>query len=496
MMPFNAVINRNKKPSIVFAAAEALPFAKTGGLADVVGALSAALVQKGASITVFLPLYSQIDQHRFLLKDTEKEISIPISDRKEQGRLYTSYHDGVHYVFIAHDRYFNRPGFYGTGEGDYFDNAERYLFFSRGVIEGANALGLQPDVFHCHDWHSALIPLYLKTVYADIFPHIPTVLTVHNLGYQGIFWHYDWHLLKLPWDYFNDQHLEFFGKINFLKGGLLYADLLTTVSTTYAREIQNPENGFGLDGVFRMRKEDLHGIINGIDTVEWDPSHDPHIAAHYTANIVSGKYNCKAALQKELGFPVKKNIPLLGMISRLADQKGIDLVAGVFNKIMKYPLQIVILGAGEKKHEIMLREISERYPDQAVVKIAYDPALAHRIEAGADIFLMPSRYEPCGLNQMMSLRYGTVPIVRATGGLHDTVSVYNWKTGKGNGFKFKSATDRAFMRQIKKALSLYKDKKHWLALMKNGMEGDYSWKASADTYFRLFETIIERQENR
>jgi len=489
---------RNPEPlNVIFASSEALPYVKTGGLADVGAALPTALRRKGVSVTCFLPLYGQIDQAKHFIKPVGKEISVPISDRHETAQLYQAEYEGVTSYFISHDHYFNRPGLYGTQAAPYQDNAERFIFFSRAVLEGAKILGLKPDVVHCNDWHTALIPLYLKTAYAAGFPNTASLFTIHNLGYQGLFWHLDWHLLNLSWDYFNFRGLEFYGEINFLKGGLYYADLISTVSVKYTKEIQTPDFGHGLDGVLRDRTADLYGILNGLDTIEWNPGSDPHIAATYDITDLSGKQACKAALQKEFELPVVKKTPLFAIITRLVEQKGLRLIAGVIEKLLQKSVQLIVLGTGEKEYETLLQGFATRYPDKMSVRITYDSNLSHRIEAGADIFLMPSRYEPCGLNQMMSLRYGTVPIVRATGGLDDTVKIFNQKTGKGNGFKFKAYTESALLKQINKARALFEDKKTWRTLMKNGMAGDYSWDRSSKTYIKhyrqLKKTIQEKR---
>ncbi|MDC4203608.1 MAG: glycogen synthase GlgA [Candidatus Manganitrophus sp.] len=483
------------KLNIMMAASEAAPYAKTGGLADVVGALSKALAARGASVSVFLPFYSQIDQSRFPLKSTGQTIAVPVSGRLETGEIFSHELAGVQYYFIKNDPYFNRPGLYGTNEGDYTDNAARFVFFSRAVLESAKTLDLRPQIVHSHDWHTGLIPVYLKTAYASepSFQETATLFTIHNLGYQGIFWHYDWHLLNLPWDYFNHEALEFYGKINFLKGGLIFADALSTVSPRYAKEIQTAAYGHRLEGVLRKRRKDLFGILNAIDTEEWDPSRDPCIASAYDAKAIQGKEKCKAALQKELGLPVQKDVPLLAMISRLSEQKGIDLIVSAFDRMMATGAQLIILGNGDKEYEMRLEALAKEYPQQAVVKIAYDHPLAHRIEAGADIFLMPSKYEPCGLSQMMSLRYGTVPVVRATGGLDDTITQFNPDTLKGNGFKFKAYTATAFFRQVQNALSLFREKKKWRALIRNGMEGNYAWDASAEKYLNLYRRIHNKK---
>jgi starch synthase len=486
------------KLNLLMAAAEATPYAKTGGLADVVGALSKALAARGVSVSVFLPLYAQIDQKRFPLKPTGKVVTVPVSDRLEAGEIF--YHElaGVQYYFIKHDPSFNRPGLYGTNEGDYTDNAARFVFFSRAVLEAAKGLDLRPHIVHCHDWHTGLIPVFLKTTYANepSFRETTTLFTIHNLGYQGIFWHYDWHLLNLSWDFFNHEALEFYGKINLLKGGLVFADALSTVSPTYAKEIQTSEYGYRLEGVLRKRRKDLFGILNGIDTEEWDPSHDPDIASSYNAKTLQGKEKCKAALQTEIGLLNQREVPLLAMISRLSEQKGIDLIVSIFNKMMATGAQFILLGNGDKEYEMRLGALAKGYPQQAVVKIAYDHLFAHRIEAGADLFLMPSKYEPCGLSQMMSLRYGTVPVVRATGGLDDTVTQFSPDTLKGNGFKFKAYTETAFFRQIQNALSLFREKKKWRALIRNGMEGNYSWDASAEKYLKLYRRIYNKKRGK
>lgn len=484
------------KLNILMAASEAAPYAKTGGLADVVSGLSKAFAARGVSVSVFLPLYtSQIDQERFSLKPTGRTFSVPVSDQLVPGEIFSHQLAGVRYYFIKNDPYFNRPGLYGTNEGDYPDNAARFVFFSRAVLESARVLGLRPDIVHCHDWHTGLLPVFLKAAYASdpSFHETATLFTIHNLGYQGLFWHYDWHLLNLPWDYFNPEALEFYGKINFMKGGLVFADALSTVSPGYAKEIQTVAYGHRLEGVLRKRRKDLYGILNGIDTDEWDPSRDPHIATTYDAKALQGKEKCKTALQKEVGLPVQKEVPLLATISRLSEQKGIDLIVSIFDKVMATGAQFIVLGSGDKEYERRLEALAKGYPRQAVVKITYDPVLAHRIEAGADLFLMPSKYEPCGLSQMMSLRYGTVPVVRATGGLDDTVTAFNPDTLKGNGFKFNAYTATAFFRQIQNALSLFREKKKWRALIRNGMAGNYSWDASAEKYLKLYHLIPKKK---
>lgn len=484
--------------NIVMAAAESAPYAKTGGLGDVVGAISKALVAQGATVTVFLPLYGSIDRERFSLKPTGRSFTVPLSDRQESGEIFSGEMGGVRYYFIRHDPFFDRPFLYGTNEGDYPDNAARFVFFSKAVLESIRTLGLRPDIIHSHDWHAGLIPLFLKTQASDdpSLQNSASLFTIHNLGYQGLFWHYDWHLLNLPWEYFSPEALEFYGKINFMKAGLIFADALSTVSPRYAKEIQTAEYGHQLEGVLRKRRKDLYGILNGIDTEEWDPSRDPHLPFRYDAKSLEAKGACKAALQRELHMPIDKETPLLAMVTRLSEQKGIDLLEAAFERIMSSNVQLVVLGSGDKGYETRLQQLAKDYPQRAVVKIAYDYGLAHRIEAGADLFLMPSKYEPCGLSQMMSLRYGTVPLVRATGGLDDTVTQFNPKTLKGNGFKFSAYTPTAFFRQIQQALSLFREKKKWQSLIRNGMEGTYSWDHSAERYIRLYQMTLKRKRGK
>ncbi|MFQ5949541.1 MAG: glycogen synthase GlgA [Nitrospiria bacterium] len=484
---------QSRRINVIIAASEVVPYAKTGGLADVLGGLSTTLSRKGLSVVVFLPLYTGVDLQGSLLRPAGKRISVPISQRKEDGELFVHESEGVSYYFLKKDRYFARPGIYGTSEGDYPDNAERFLFFSRGVLEAIKILGIQPDIFHCHDWHTGLIPLYLKTSYSNDFQNAPSLFTIHNLGYQGIFQREAWHLFNLSEDYLSDQALQFDGRINFLKGGILYADVLSTVSLKYAEEIQTTAYGNRLEPFLIRRRRDLFGILNGLDTKEWNPANDPYIPFQYDAKRLSGKERCKASLQEEFALPIRGGTPLLAMITRLAGQKGIDLATAAIENMMKWNIQLVILGSGEKKYETVLKSLAERYPNQMAVKIAYDHSLAHRIEAGADIFLMPSQYEPCGLNQMMSLRYGTVPVVRATGGLDDTITQFNPGTLRGNGFKFKAYTPTAFLRQIRKALSLYPERKKWDALIRNGMNVDYSWETAAERYINLYRSVINKR---
>ncbi|HWP34701.1 MAG TPA: glycogen synthase GlgA [Thermodesulfobacteriota bacterium] len=484
---------------ILFAASEVAPLAKTGGLADVAGALPRALARLGEEVRVVMPAYRVAMDPRHHLRDAGLALSVPIGGRSEtaavlEGRLGAGpggdsggEAGGVPVFLIRADRYYDRDGLYGVAGQDYQDNAERFAFFSRAVVELARQGPFKPDLFHLHDWQTGLVAAYLKHLYAGdpALGQPASVFTIHNLGYQGLFWHYDMHLTGLGWELFTPEGLEFWGKLSYLKAGLVFADMLTTVSPTYAREIQTPELGHGMDGVLRARADRLVGILNGIDTEEWNPATDRYIARRYNARTLAGKGVCKADLQRTFGLPVEPKTPLLGVVTRLAEQKGVDLLDAVLPALVERGVQFVLLGSGDPAYEARFRASAARWPRQVGVRIAYDNVLAHKIEAGADMFLMPSRYEPCGLNQMMSLRYGTVPIVRATGGLADTVMEASPEAG-GNGFVFVEYDPAAFLAAIDRALAAYRKPRTWRALMRRGMAGDYSWDAAARRYLEVY----------
>lgn len=483
---------------VLFASSEMTPFVKTGGLADVAGALPKAIKKMGGDVAAVLPKYSAIDDKKFRLRDTGITVKVPISDSIKEAEVLVGKAGDVPVYFIKNDSYFDRENLYGTKDGDYPDNAERFIFFSRAVIELSKALNFEADVIHCNDWQTALIPVYLKTLYREdpFFSKTATVYTVHNLGYQGHFWHFDMHLTGLGWELFHHDGIEFYGKINLMKGGLLFADIITAVSKGYSQEIKTEEYGYGLEGVLTLRENDLYGIVNGIDYDEWDPSNDKYIAANFSALDTKGKAVCKAELQRLFSLPVKKDVPLVAMISRLVDQKGFDLIEKAVDRLMAMDIQFVFLGTGDRRYEELLYKIGKMYPQKAGVRIAYDTALSHKIEAGADIFLMPSRYEPCGLNQLYSLRYGTIPVVRATGGLNDTIKNYSLKTGTGNGFKFKAYSDEVLLHELKRAVELYRDKGAWKKLMHNAMEYDSSWEHSAGEYLKVYRKAINKIKSR
>ncbi len=475
---------------IVFAASECVPFSKTGGLADVVGALPPALAALGHQVTVYLPKYKQTK----LTETTTvvRSITVPFDDRYRFCSIVDGgTHSGVKFYFIDYPPYFDRDALYGTPLGDYRDNAERFALYSRAVLEGCKVLGV-PEVFHCHDWQSALVPILLRSVYAEdpALRDVATVFTIHNMGYQGLFPPDTLPLLMLPWDLFTIDKLEFYGKINFLKGALVFSDFVTTVSKKYSQEIQTAEYGFGLEGVLKARAGTVTGILNGVDYNEWSPQTDKFIVAHYSPQDLGGKSACKQDLLAEFGVQnANPKLPLIGIVSRFAAQKGFDLISQVADRLAREDMIVVALGAGDKEYEDLFRRLNKQFPQKFAVKVAYDNKIAHKIEAGADMFLMPSRYEPCGLNQIYSLKYGTVPVVRATGGLDDTIENWDPQTRKGTGFKFTDYSGEALLANLRLALQAYRDQESWRTLMRNGMGKDFSWSASAREYLKVYERV-------
>ena len=476
--------------NIIFAASECVPFSKTGGLADVVGALPKALAHLGHNVSVYLPRYKQTKLVG--AKTLLPSVTIPFDDQyRFCAILDGGKADGVQFYFIDYPPFFDRDALYGTPAGDYPDNVERFALYSRAVLEASKILG-PPDIFHCHDWQSALVPVLLRNSYASdpVFRDVATVFTIHNIGYQGLFPPDILPLLMLSWDLFTIDKLEFWGKANFLKGALVFADFVTTVSKKYSQEIQTPEFGFGLDGVLRDRSSTVTGILNGVDYSEWSPEHDKFISRNYGPDNLDGKQVCKRDLLQQFGVPAANvDVPVIGIVSRFAAQKGFDLMAEIADDLATLPLMMTVLGSGDRKYEEIFRKLNKEYPGKFAVRIAYDNALSHKIEAGADMFLMPSRYEPSGLNQMYSLKYGTVPIVRATGGLDDTIEPVNPVTGEGTGFKFSSYSSKALLASIQEALQVFRDKPVWKKLMLNGMSKDFSWNASAKEYVKVYENL-------
>ena len=489
---------------IVMVASEVAPFSKEGGLADVLGALPRALGELGEDVCVISPLYRNVranaEKAGLALEPVEDgTFSVPIGDARVGGRVWRSAlpESNVTALFLQNDRYYDRDGYYtrGANNADYQDNSERFVFLARGALEWCRQSGLRPDVIHCHDWHSGLLPVYVKHVYRGDFPDTATVFTIHNLAYQGLFWHWDMNLAGLPWRLFNWHMLEFYGKLSFLKAGLVGADVLTTVSPTYAREIQTEQNGAGMHGVLQERSDDLYGIVNGIDEREWDPAADPLVPAAYSAEDLSGKADCRAALQTRFGLPHKAGVPVVAMAGPLAESKGLDLLKEALPELLGGELQFVLMGTGEPHDREFLSELHEQHAGRMGVMFKSTRELAHLLEAGSDIFLVPSRFEPCGTNQLYSMKYGTVPVVHATGGLADTVSdctPQGLEDGKATGFVFQEFSAAALLAALRRALALYAQPEQWRRLMLNGMRQDWSWGRSAREYLKAYRKAREK----
>ena len=476
---------------ILMATSEAVPFAKTGGLADVLGSLPTALMKSGADVRVIMPKYGSIPN---ALKETityKKNITIRMGWRNLFCGIEEAVYHGITYYFIDNEFYFNRVNLYG-----YNDDGERYAFFCRAVLEILPYLSFTPDIIHCHDWQTGMIPALLEIQYhhLDRYRNITSMFTIHNLRYQGVYGIHDmkeW--FGLSNEHFREDTLEFYGAGSFLKGALVYSKILTTVSPTYAEEIKNPFFGEHMEGLLNARSGELFGIINGIDYDEFNPKTDKLIYQNFSKSNLTGKTVNKLALQKELNLTSGEDIPMIGLISRLVDQKGLDLIACVFNEIMSEDIQFVILGTGDEKYERLFGEAMQRYPGKVSANIRFDNILAHKIYAASDLFLMPSLFEPCGLGQLISLRYGTLPIVRETGGLRDTVLSYREVTKEGNGFSFMHYNAHDMLHTIRRALEIYRNKTLRIKLCKTAMSCDYSWQSSAEKYMKLYETLIPKK---
>ena len=486
--------------NVLLIASEAVPYAKTGGLADVAGALPKYLRQMGVNVSLMMPLYQKVLTGGFKLVRERATVRVSLGQSVYEGAIWSTKlpETDVSVYFIQQDTFFNRPELYGEKGQDFKDNSQRFIFFSRACLEAVKVLGLKPDIIHANDWQTGLIPVYVKTLYRNDpdIGKIGTLFTVHNLAYQGLFWHWDMPLTGLPWELFNWTELEFYGKLNLLKGGLVYADCLNTVSKTYAKEIQTEELGCGLEGVLTQRRNELFGVVNGVDYSVWNPETDKLLAAQFSAGDLSGKAKCKKALQKENNLPQKATTPVVGIISRLDDQKGFDILTKGIDEVMKLGVQLVLLGTGDPKYHAMFEGIAKKYPRQTGIHLMFDNAMAHRIEAGADMFLMASRYEPCGLNQIYSLKYGTVPVVRATGGLADTIVDYDapaMENGGATGFKFVPYTTEALVGAMKRAVGVYGRPNEWKTLVANCMKQDWSWERAAAEYVDLYHWAIGRK---
>ena len=459
------------------------------------GSLSAAVQALGHEVIVFLPRYKTVDARKWELKTVIDRFEIPVGGEKEQGRLWErKLENGVRVFFIDHPEFFNRDAFYGTPHGDYPDNDRRFIFFQRAILSVLKELSFKPDILHCHDWQTGLIPVYLKALYANdsFFQKTRSIFTVHNLGYQGNFPPDSLPTTGLDWEHFRMERLEFYGKVSFLKGGLVDGDAVTTVSDRYAQEIQTREFGCGLEGVLSRRRDSLFGIVNGIDPEEWNPETDRDIAAHFSAAKIEKKTGNKTALQKENNLPVSPRKPLIGMVTRLVDQKGLDILISALGPLMQMGVQFVLLGTGEEKYHHVLRDFAKKNKNQCAVHILFDAKMAKRIYAGSDMMLMPSYYEPCGLGQMIALRFGSIPVVRETGGLADTIRNFDPKTAGGNGFSFRDYTPEALLDSVERALKIYEDEAEWHRLVRNAMASDFSWAASAKKYVRVYEITKRR----
>ena len=492
---------------VVIAASEAVPFSKTGGLADVAGALAKSLDQSGHDVTLILPDYFTLRQNNStlpLISDTGLRFSILMNGTIVSGAVNwtTLPNSGVRVLLVRQPEYFDRRQLYQEHGQGYIDNCERFSFFSRGVLEICRQMILRPDVIHTNDWQTGLINGLLQTQYNGRpgFERTASVITLHNMAYQGRFWHFDMPLTGMDWKHFNHNQMEAWGDLNLLKTGIAFADQITTVSPTYATEICTPEGGYGLEGLLMHRRDDLVGILNGIDDEVWNPETDQHLPARYSRETVrDGKPQCKAHLQKRMNLDQRADVPVLGMVSRMADQKGFDLITEAASRILSHDLQLVFLGTGDPMYEGQLRDLASRYPGKVAAEIGFDESLAHQIEAGADMFLMPSRFEPCGLNQMYSLRYGTVPIVRKVGGLAD--SVVNFETEiesiqTATGFVFAEYSKDLLAETIEKAIALYRQPEIWKRIVDNGMSRDWSWSRSALEYVSVYRKAMERRKRR
>ena len=491
-----------KKLKILFVTSEVVPFVKTGGLADVSSALPQRLSEMGHEVRIVVPKYGAVDDRKFKIHEVVrlKDLKVKIGEKEVTFSLKSCFLPGqkvrVQIYFLDNYEYFgNRNSLYTdplSGE-NYPDNDERFILLSRSVFELISKLGWIPDIIHCNDWQCGLIPAYLKTIYKDEeqFSNFKTLFTIHNLAYQGEFPKSSFSKTGLPEELNSEKGMEIYGKINFMKCGLLFADVINTVSETYAEEIRkNDELGAGLKTVLAKRKNDLYGIVNGIDMRVWNPEKDKLLPKKYSIKNLNNKIDNKKELTRKFGFKFDESIPVVGVITRLFDAKGLDLLTNSFNDLMKLNIQMVLLGTGDRKYHLFFDKMTGKYTGKFACYLGFNDELAHLIEGGADIFLMPSRYEPCGLNQMYSLVYGTVPVVRETGGLADTVIKYNDKTDVGNGFVFKKYEKAAFIREIKRAIITFKDTKTWTKIIKNGMRSDFSWTSSAKKYVDLYKTVL------
>ncbi len=484
---------------ILIVSSEMVPFSKTGGLADVIGALPKELKDLGHDTRVIIPKYKTTDLSNFIYKKVLSDLEISFGPEKKKINLYETKLPNGTIVYLIENEVFNRQGLYQENGRDYPDNAERFILFSKSVLAAIKGLAWEPHVIHANDWQTALIPAYIKTTLSrDLFyTSIATVYTIHNMGYLGVFPAEKMPLIGLSWEYFNPDYLEFWGNVCFSKAGIVFADVINTVSETYAKEIQTPEFGHGLDGLVRTRAEDVYGILNGVDYDIWDPAKDKNLKYHYKPSDLRGKASNKNFLRKKHNLENKKDCSIIGVVSRLTDQKGFDILSQCFDDIMGLNVQFVLLGDGDPKYRDLFFAYQEKYKGNVSINFGFDSADAPLIYAGSDMFLMPSKYEPCGLGQLISFKYGTLPVVRSTGGLADTVLDLDLDPKNGNGFAFNEYKPQALFSAVKRAVEKYNSsKKEWTAVQKRIMMYDYSWAVSAKKYLALYKKAIENLRTR
>ncbi|WP_246941497.1 glycogen synthase GlgA [Bacillus pinisoli] len=473
--------------NILFVVSECLPFAKTGGLADVAGSLPRELTEFGSNLSVILPLYGTIPEDDKRKMEYVDSFDVEVGWRKQYAGVKKLEENGVCYYFIDNEYYFKRDSLYG-----YYDDGERFSFFSKAVLEAIPYLDQSPNIVHCHDWHTAMIPFLLNEYYQElpVYQHIKTVFTIHNLHFQGLFPKEVLHeLLNVEDHYFTKEYLEYHGLVNFMKAGIVSSDYVTTVSPTYCEEIKTPYFGEGLDGLLREQNEKLFGILNGIDNRFYNPETDHYIQSNYTIKSIEEKRNNKINLQRFFNLPENTSTPIIGIISRLTSQKGLELITHIFHDLMQEDIQFIVLGTGDSTFEHFFKEMSYIYPDKVRAYIGFDERLAHLVYAGSDLFLMPSKFEPCGLGQLIAMRYGTIPIVRETGGLNDTVKPYNEFTQEGTGFSFTHFNAHDMLFTMRRALTIYREPERWFSLIEQAMSEDFSWSQSAFIYHQLYSKL-------
>lgn len=485
----------NSKLSVAYVSTEVFPYAKSGELADVASSLPKYLASLGMSVSVFMPMYRTPEIESLSKELDMSSLFVPLGERKIKATVFKGEQGKYDIYFINHPQYFWRDNIYGTGKGEYLDNDERFIFFSRAVLEFLAKKKIHIDILHCNSWPTALIPVFLKTIYSHKrqFKKTATVLTLHNIAYQGEFPPETLSLTGLNWNYFNSKQLSLNGRFNFLKAGIQFSDVLNTVSSSYKKEILTGKPGFGLEEILRKREKDFYSILNGIDYETWNPETDPYIVANYSLANLKPKKECKKDLLQEFGLSLGLRTPLIGMVSYLTSHKGFDILFEAMDKLMGMDLGLIVLGLGDEKYENRFLEFQKRYPSKLAVRLDMNPALVHKITAGSDMFLVPSLYEPCGLNQFYSFRYGTVPIVRGTGGLEETVTAFHAKSLEGNGFVFQKYSSQALLKAVRKALFCYENPLLWQKIVERGFRQDFSWENAARKYAELYRNALEKR---